>query len=91
MVAEPGVRDMIAMYSEDLPLNISGKDLQQTLDILVPQVVEKILEVIKVKVRSSSKSAFLRASLIRLSMCPVPRAWQPRWRLRSQARTVARM
>ena len=48
MVAEPGVRDMAAMYSEDLPLNISGKDLQQTLDILVPQVVEEILEVIKV-------------------------------------------
>ena len=48
MVAEPGVRDMAVMYSEDLPLNISGKDLQQTLDILVPQVVEEILEVIKV-------------------------------------------
>ena len=69
MEAQPGVLDMTAMYSEDLPLNISNKDLQQTLDILVPQVVEEIFEVIKV----------------------VPRAWQPCWRLRSQARTVARM
>ena len=48
MVAEPGIRDVAAMCSEDLPLNISRVDLQRKdiLCVIKKNFAKKCLEIL---------------------------------------------